>query len=201
MLVIIGSGETSPTMVTVHKDVLARLGVRAPRALLLATPYAFQENAASVSARAQRYFAGSVGLDVRVTPGTSDDADPAMAPPMLGKQAQGGEAADIRSADWVFAGPGSPSYALAHWQAGPVAGALRERILAGHGLTVLASAAAATAGQFALPVYEIYKAGGAPRWLAGLDLMGALGLKVAVIPHYDNTEGCLSGSHCRCLRS
>jgi hypothetical protein len=189
MLVIIGSGETSPTMVTVHKDVLARLGVRAPRALLLATPYAFQENAASVSARAQRYFAGSVGLDVRVAPGTSDDADPAMAPPMLGEQAQGGEAADIRSADWVFAGPGSPSYALAHWQAGPVAGALRERILAGHGLTVLASAAAATAGQFALPVYEIYKAGGAPRWLAGLDLMGALGLKVAVIPHYDNTEG------------
>jgi hypothetical protein len=189
MLVIIGSGETSPTMVTVHKDLLARLGVRTPRALLLATPYAFQENAASVSARAQRYFAGSVGLDVCVTPGTSDHAGPEMAPPMLGEQAQGREPADICSADWVFAGPGSPSYALAHWQAGPVAGALRERVLTGHGLTVLASAAAATAGQFALPVYEIYKAGGAPRWLAGLDLLGALGLKVAVIPHYDNTEG------------
>jgi hypothetical protein len=189
MLVIIGSGETSPTMVTVHKDVLARLGARRPRALLLATPYAFQENAAGVSARAQRYFAGSVGLDVRVTTGTSDDADPAMAPPLLAGRPPGREAADLRSADWVFAGPGSPSYALAHWQAGPVAGALRERILAGHGLTVLASAAAATAGQFALPVYEIYKAGGAPRWLAGLDLTGALGLKAAVIPHYDNAEG------------
>ena len=131
MLVIIGSGETSPTMVTVHKDVLARLGVRRPRALLLATPYAFQENAASVSARAQRYFAGSVGLDVRVAAGTSDNADPAMAPPLLGERRQGSEAADLRSADWVFAGPGSPSYALAHWQAGPVADALRERILAG----------------------------------------------------------------------
>jgi hypothetical protein len=189
MLVIIGSGETSPTMVTVHKDVLARLGVRRPRALLLATPYAFQENAASVSARAQRYFAGSVGLDVRVAAGTSDNADPAMAPPLLGERRQGSEAADLRSADWVFAGPGSPSYALAHWQAGPVADALRERILAGHGLTVLASAAAAAAGRFALPVYEIYKAGGAPRWLAGLDLTGALGLKAAVIPHYDNAEG------------
>ncbi|MGD0067991.1 MAG: hypothetical protein ABSB76_31740, partial [Streptosporangiaceae bacterium] len=189
MLMIIGSGETSPTMVTVHKDVLARLGVRAPRALLLATPYAFQENADTVSARAKRYFAGHVGLDVCVTPGTSVDADPGMAPPMLGEQAQDQEAADISAADWVFAGPGSPSYALAHWQAGPVAGALRERVLAGHGLTVLASAAAATAGQFTLPVYEIYKAGGAPRWLPGLDLMGTLGLKVAVIPHFDNTEG------------
>jgi hypothetical protein len=89
----------------------------------------------------------------------------------------------------VFAGPGSPSYALAHWRAGPVAAGLRDRVLAGDGLTVLASAAAATAGRFTLPVYEIYKAGGARRWLDGLDLLGALGLSVALIPHYDNTEG------------
>jgi cytochrome oxidase Cu insertion factor (SCO1/SenC/PrrC family) len=218
MLALIGSGETSPTMVTVHRDLLTRLGRRPPRALLLATPYAFQENAASVSARARRYFADSVGLQVRIAPGTSRNADPEMAPPMAGEAAyrteeaahgtgetaygtgssgwglehdseQSQEAADIRSADWVFAGPGSPSYALAHWRTGPVGAALRERVLAGEGLTVLASAAAATAGQFALPVYEIYKAGGAPRWLAGLDLLGALGLKVAVIPHYDNAEG------------
>jgi hypothetical protein len=245
ILALIGSGETSPTMVTVHRDLLTRLGRRHPRARLLATPYAFQENAASVSARARRYFADSVGLDVRIAPGTSHDAGPDVAPPMAGEAYGAGEAAygagdaaygagdaaygagdaaygageaaygageaayrtgssgrglghdggwsreaaDIRAADWVFAGPGSPSYALAHWRTGPVGAALRERVLAGDGLTVLASAAAATAGQFALPVYEIYKAGGAPRWLAGLDLLGALGLRVAVIPHYDNAEG------------
>jgi hypothetical protein len=222
ILALIGSGETSPTMVTVHRDLLARLGRRHPQALLLATPYAFQENAASVSARARRYFADSVGLEVRIAPGTSREAGPEVAPPMAGETAcgatagetacgatagetacgagssgqglghdgeQGREAAAIRSADWVFAGPGSPSYALAHWRAGPVGAALRERVLAGDGLTVLASAAAATAGRFALPVYEIYKAGGAPRWLTGLDLLGALGLRVAVIPHYDNAEG------------
>ena len=89
----------------------------------------------------------------------------------------------------MFAGPGSPSYALAHWRAGPVAAGLRDRVLAGHGMTVLASAAAATAGEFTVPVYEVYKAGGAPRWLPGLDLLGTLGLKVALIPHYDNAEG------------
>jgi hypothetical protein len=190
ILALIGSGETSPTMVTVHRDLLTRLGRQRPQALLLATPYAFQENAASVSARARRYFADSVGLEVRIAPGTSHDAGPDVAPPMVGETAhRAGEAGDIRAADWVFAGPGSPSYALAHWQTGPVGAALRERVLAGDGLTVLASAAAATAGQFALPVYEIYKAGGAPRWLAGLDLLGALGLRVTVIPHYDNAEG------------
>ena len=191
MLAIIGSGETSPTMVTVHRDLVSRLGLNTPRAIMLATPYAFQENATDVSARAQRYFANSVGLRVRVAAGTSPHADPGMAPPLTGEddEDEGRQAADIRTADWVFAGPGSPSYALAHWRAGPVAAGLRDRVLAGHGMTVLASAAAATAGEFTVPVYEVYKAGGAPRWLPGLDLLGTLGLKVALIPHYDNAEG------------
>ncbi len=99
---------------------------------------------------------------------------------------RGTAGAGIAAADWLFAGPGSPSYALAHWQAGPVAAGLRDRVLAVDGVTVLASAAAATAGRFTVPVYEIYKAAGAARWLTGL---GLLGLPVAVIPHYDNAEG------------
>ena len=191
MLAIIGSGETSPTMVTVHRNLVSRLGLNNPQAILLATPYAFQENAADVSARAQRYFADSVGLRVRIAAGTSPHADPGMAPPLTSEdeEDEGRQAADIRTADWVFAGPGSPSYALAHWRAGPVAAGLRDRVLAGHGITVLASAAGATAGRFTVPVYEVYKAGGAPRWLPGLDLLGTLGLNVALIPHYDNAEG------------
>jgi cyanophycinase-like exopeptidase len=191
VLAIIGSGETSPTMVTAHRELISRLGLTSPQAIVLATPYAFQENAADVSARTQRYFADSVGLQVRVAAGTSPNADPAMAPPLIppDEEDEARQAAGIRAADWVFAGPGSPSYALAHWQAGPVAAGLRDRVLAGDGLTVLASAAAATAGRFTLPVYEIYKAGGAPRWLDGLDLLGPFGLTVALIPHYDNAEG------------
>ena len=191
VLAIIGSGETSPTMVTVHRDLVARLDLSSPQATVLATPYAFQENAADVSARTERYFAESVGLEVRVAAGTSPQADPGMAPPLTGWDDgdEARQAAGIRTADWVFAGPGSPTYALAHWQAGPVAAGLRDRVLAGDGLTVLASAAAATAGRYTVPVYEIYKAGGAPRWLAGLDLLGVLGLSVALIPHYDNAEG------------
>lgn len=192
VLAIIGSGETSPTMVTVHRDLLGGLSPGRPRALLLSTPYAFQENAASVSARAERYFAGSVGLQVAVAAGTNPEASRELAPPAAGHAPASVEAAEVaavQEADWVFAGPGSPSYALAHWRGGPVGAALRERVLTGHGVTVLASAAAATAGRYTLPVYEIYKAGGALRWLPGLDLLGGLGLAAAVIPHYDNTEG------------
>jgi cyanophycinase-like exopeptidase len=176
VLAIIGSGETSPTMVTVHRGLTARLAARQPAAILLDTPYAFQENAGDVSARARAYFAHSVGLDV-----ASGDG------PLAGD----GLAA-VRSADWVFAGPGSPSYALARWREDGTAQALRDRIAGGTGVTVMASAAAATVGCVALPVYEVYKAGAEPHWLEGLDLMVACGLRVAVIPHYDNAEG---GTH------
>ena len=172
VLAIVGSGETSPTMVTVHKRLTERLPA-GRRCVLLETPYLFQTNAPGVSAKAQAYFTRSVGLDVTRLPGTGTDADVAA----------------IRGADWVFAGPGSPSYTLRHWRDAPVGHALRDRIRAGTGVTVLASAAAATVGCVAVPVYEIYKAGEAPLWLDGLDLLAVLGLQVAVVPHFNNTEG------------
>ena len=178
VLAIMGSGETSPTMVTVHKALVAGMGGQPAEALLLQTPYAFQENCADISARARQYFARSVGLTVGVFP---DDDEPDAA-----------RLAPLRTAGWVFSGPGSPTYALARWDASGVSQALRDRIAAGHGLTVMASAAAATIGCATLPVYEIYKAGADPHWLGGLDLLGLLGLPVALIPHYNNTEG---GTH------
>ncbi len=184
LLVVMGSGETSPTMVTIHKELAARLGSGRHRAILLDTPYAFQENAADISARAQAYFARSVGLEVSVV----SDADRTE---QANPQARAGLAA-IRSSDWVFAGPGSPSYALTRWRGNQVADAIRERIAAGTGITIIASAAAAAIGFAAVPVYEIYKVGADPHWLEGLDLLSVLGLKIALIPHYDNAEG---GTH------
>lgn len=183
LLAIMGSGETSPTMVTTHKDLAARLGPGKHGAILLDTPYAFQENAADISSRSVAYFDRSVGLEVDVVTEASLSGG--------GSPAAAGVAA-IRSSDWVFAGPGSPTYALSKWRGGPVTDALRDRIAAGTGLTIIASAAAAAIGLFAIPVYEIYKVGADPYWLDGLDLMSVLGLKVVVIPHYDNAEG---GTH------
>jgi len=81
---------------------------------------------------------------------------------------------------------------MRRWQESGTGQVLRDRIAAGSGVTVMASAAAATIGCVVLPVYEIYKAGAAPHWLDGLDLMAFCGLRVVVIPHYDNAEG---GTH------
>jgi hypothetical protein len=192
-----GSGETSPTMVTVHRSLAAGLP-RDASAVLLETPYGFQENVADISARACQYFARSVGLSVAVAPGIRGDPDAGHG--NAGNGAAGNGAAGdgdsglamLRAADWVFSGPGSPTYALASWRDAPVGQGLHDRLRARRGTTVLASAAAATMGRWTVPVYEIYKVGAVPHWVDGLDLLAHLGLRVAVVPHYDNTEG---GTH------
>ncbi len=70
-------------------------------------------------------------------------------------------------------------------------GVLAEKLALGGALT-FASAAALTLGCVTVPVYEVYKVGEDPRWVPGLDLLSAIGLRVALIPHYDNAEG---GTH------
>ena len=63
LLMIIGSGETSPTMVTAHQQVFARLGAHA-RGVQLDSPYGFQENADELTDKGRQYFAESVGHDI-----------------------------------------------------------------------------------------------------------------------------------------
>jgi cyanophycinase-like exopeptidase len=182
LLVIMGSGETTPTMSRVHRGIVERLGSESIRAVLVDTPYGFQENAREISDRAVEYFRDAVGLSVEVASLLRSDL-----PPLEHDTAM----ARIRSARFVFSGPGSPSYALSVWAGTPVPALLAQKLAAG-GAVTFASAAALTLGRLTVPVYEIYKAGYAPHWLDGLDLLGPLGLGVAVIPHYDNAEG---GTH------
>ena len=64
ILAIMGSGETAPTMVTPHREIVARLGDPTPRAVLLDTPYGFQENASEITQRAIEYFSHRVQLTI-----------------------------------------------------------------------------------------------------------------------------------------
>ena len=179
LLAIIGSGETSPSMVSIHRELAASLADR-PAAVVLETPYGFQENADAVSQKTVRYFAKSVGLEEQVAPGLRSPVDG-------GAELDRGIAM-LRQAEWVFAGPGSPTYAARQWRGSAVGQALRDR-LAREGVTIFASAAACAIGRFALPVYEIYKVGMEPEWVEGLDLLSELGVVAAAIPHFDNAEG------------
>jgi hypothetical protein len=97
--------------------------------------------------------------------------------------------ARVHEARYVFAGPGSPTYALRQWSGTGLAELLVDRVERG-GAVTFASAAALTTGVVTVPVYEIYKAGEDPSWRDGLNLLERLtGLRAAVVPHYDNAEG------------
>jgi len=182
ILTIMGSGETTPTMARVHRAVLDRLGERPVPAVILDTPYGFQENAEDITDRTVDYFRTTVGAPFSVASFRSADADALTRETALVR---------IRDARLVFTGPGSPSYALRQWAGSEIPRLLADKMARG-GAVTMASAAALTLGRYTIPVYEIYKVGEAPRWLEGLDLLTPLGLPVAVVPHYDNAEG---GNH------
>jgi len=183
LLTIMGSGETAPTMAKVHRSVVERVGPGKADALLLDTPFGFQTNAAEIAARAVDYFRESVGAGLEIA-GLRSARD------LRGPH--GDEIiAKLAAAPLVFAGPGSPTYALRQWRDTLVPSMLAEKLAFG-GAVTFASAAALTLGMRTIPVYEIYKAGEDLRWDDGLDLLSPLGLPVVVIPHYDNAEG---GTH------
>jgi cyanophycinase-like exopeptidase len=183
ILAVMGSGETAPTMSRVHRSILERVGPAPVPAVLLDTPYGFQENADDISGRTMDYFRETVGNPIGVASLRTADAD------VLTRATA---AARIREARYVFAGPGSPSYALRQWSGTDIPRLMAEKLATG-GAVVLASAAALTTGILTIPVYEIYKVGDDPSWLPGLDLLfPATGLRAAVVPHYDNNEG---GTH------
>jgi hypothetical protein len=170
-------------MIKPHRQLFDRLGPDPLAAVILDTPYGFQVNADDISARAVDYFAASVGrkveaVDLRRLEGT----DPVRTEAALAR---------LAAARWVFAGPGSPTYALRQWAGTDVPELLADK-LTDDGCLVFASAAALTLGRYTVPVYEIYKVGADPEWAAGLDLLQSLGPDLAVIPHYDNAEG---GTH------
>lgn len=182
MIVLMGSGELTATMVEVHKELLSKLG-RSPQAVFLDTPAGFQLNADQLSQRAVQYFRDRVQRTLAVASYKFCEKAPSVEAERAFQQ--------LRQADYVLIGPGSPTYAVRQWRSSPVPEILARRIAAG-GCLVAASAAALTVGRFTLPVYEIYKVGQALYWEEGLDLLARFGFSLVVIPHWNNAEG---GTH------
>ncbi len=181
-IVIMGSGETSPTMVTPHQQIWSATKSKDESAFFLDTPFGFQENVEELTSRISEYFSKSVGLNPKpVVLRRADESASIIASAVN----------QLRDAKWIFAGPGSPSYALKVWRQTGLQNQL-EKVLE-QGTLVFASAAALTIGTKTIPVYEIYKAGEDPYWLDGLNILEKFtGLDAVVVPHFDNTEG---GTH------
>ncbi len=179
-LILIGSAETSPGMVKVHREIISKLPPD-PRVVYIDTPHGFQENAALITTKVQEYFKTSLNQAVEV----ASLLDASLASPATVEAFR----LAIEGADYVFAGPGSPSYALTQWHSVDAVASLVQASATGAAIT-FASAAAVTAGRLAIPVYEIYKVGARPYWLDGIDLLSKVaGIDAIVVPHWDNRDG------------
>ncbi len=182
MIVLMGSGELTATMVEVHKELLGRTAAL-PKAVFLDTPAGFQLNVDQISKKAQDYFQAHVQHSLSVASFKSHET----ITPYEAEQAYN----LLRAADFVLIGPGSPTYAVHQWQQSSIPEILIKRIQEG-GCLVAASAAALTVGRFTLPVYEIYKVGQALHWVDGMDILKHFGFNLVVVPHWNNAEG---GNH------
>jgi hypothetical protein len=181
-IVLMGSGELTATMVEVHKNMLARFP-DSPAAVFLDTPAGFQLNVDEISRKAVEYFRIHVQKQLQVASYKSSENTSAFEAETAFHM--------LRNADFVFVGPGSPSYTVRHLQKTPIPDILVNNIQSG-GCLVAASAAALTIGRLTLPVYEIYKVGLDIHWIDGLDILSRFGLNLVVVPHWNNAEG---GTH------
>jgi len=149
-------------------------------AVFLDTPAGFELNADSISEKARSYVRRYVGVACALaTFKSKDKATDAELRNAVRK---------IERANYMFAGPGSPTYAIRQWEGTPIIDAVSHRVAEGANL-VLASAAAIAVGHYSLPVYEVYKVGAEPHWVEGLNLLAPHGLDLTIVPHWNNSEG------------
>lgn len=193
-IALFGSGETARVGRRVHELLLAAYQKPVPIAVLEA-PAGFQPNTAVLVEKVKTFFEHGLQNfkpDVTIVParrrgnGPHGTDEPSLLP-------------GVEGASYVFAGAGSPTYAVKVLADTLLWRCVLER-LSGGATLALASAMALAVSTHTLPVYEIFKVGEELSWMPGLDLFGGLGLglELAIVPHWNNNEGGteLDTSHC-----
>lgn len=179
-LVLFGSGEILPSAVKTHDYVFQRIGKKKINISIVSTPAGFQPNVRIVYQEIADFF--KIHLKnyhpqiSMIYANTLEDANnPAIIAPM-------------ESADYIFTGPGSPTYAVKNLRDSLLYRKITERVKNGASLS-LASAATVAFSKFCLPVYEIYKVGTDIYWESGLDFYSSFFETLTIIPHLNNNEG------------
>jgi hypothetical protein len=160
---------------------------------VLETPAGFQPNSEHVAREVQQFITDRLQNyepEVRTIPARKKGTlfspdDPLLLEPML-------------DANYIFLGPGSPTY-TAHNLEGTLA---LEYLLDRHrngAILCFASAATLAVGAKVVPVYEIFKAGADLYWADGLNIFGSFGLELAIVPHWNNTDGGVHLDTSRCF--
>lgn len=181
-IAFLGSGETSLAGGRIFEK-LARNLPEQLKIALLETPAGFELNSAQVTGRVAEFMETRLQNykpQIEIIParkrGTDFSPDD---PEILGF---------LLTADMIFMGPGSPTYAIRQLRDSLAWNITRARHRLGATL-VFASAATISVGAWALPVYEIFKVGEDVHAVQGLNLFSDFGLHLSFIPHWNNAEG------------
>ena len=192
LVVLFGSGETSPSGRRVFETVLKSLPPQ-PRIALLETPAGFELNSYQVISRVGDFIRHRLqNYQPQITIVSARDRNSILSPdnPKIVKP--------LLEADLIFLGPGSPTYAIRQLKDSLAWQYLVARYLLGGGL-IFASAATVAMSSHSLPVYEIYKVGEDLHWNEGLDFFGMFGLPFVFIPHWNNDDGGVELDTSRCF--
>ncbi len=191
-IAFLGSGETSLAGGRIFES-LARLIPDPLHVAVMETTAGFELNSAIVAGRVADFL--TVRLQnykptIDVIParkkGTEFSPDnPEILKPLL-------------TANIIFMGPGSPSYAVRQLEGTLAWDIIRARHRLGATL-IFASAATISVGAWALPVYEVYKAGEDVHTKLGLNLFADYGMNLSFVPHWNNAEGGIDLDTSRCF--
>jgi hypothetical protein len=191
-MLLFGSGETSANGQKAFDWLFRRLA-QPLRVAILETPAGFELNSQQVAQRIadflrqrlQNYSPITTLVPARSRGTALSPDEPDVVAPLL-------------RSNVIFLGPGSPSYAVRQLRDSLAWHLLCARHRCGAAIA-LASAATIAASACALPVYEIYKVGEGPHWKPGLDFFASFGLKLALVPHWNNTDGGAELDTSRCF--
>jgi cyanophycinase-like exopeptidase len=180
-LAILGSGETTGVGRRVLRGILQEL--EEPRAIaVLDTPAGFQPNHAQVAGKVAQFILEKLA-DLHPHPHIvetpKDGLDTPVGAAILSK---------ITNSRCIVAGPGSPTYMIRKLKDTLYLDAIRQAHQQGSAIYI-SSAASIAFSAFSIPVYEIFKVGEDPYWFGGLDLLGPFGMRLAIVPHWNNSEG------------
>jgi hypothetical protein len=191
-IAFLGSGETSLAGGRIFES-LVRLIPDPLRVAVMETTAGFELNSFQVAGRVAEFLQTRLQNykpTIDVIParklGTEFSPDnPEILKPLL-------------TANIIFMGPGSPSYAVRQLKGTLAWDIIRARHRLGATL-IFASAATISVGAWALPVYEVYKVGEDIHTKLGLNLFADYGMNLSFVPHWNNAEGGIDLDTSRCF--
>lgn len=190
LLVLFGSGEISDAGQQIHDQAFQLIGKSSIKIVLVSTPAGFQPNVDIVYKEIADFFLTRLpNYHPQVKIIFANDRSKANDKKLI---------EPVSWADYIFTGPGSPTYAVDHLKDTLLLDTIINQVKSGATLS-LASAATIAFSRFCLPVYQIYKVGEPLGWKEGLDVYSRLFEKLTVVPHYNNTEGGAKLDTSRCF--